>query len=840
MEKLLYTNESVDDVSESNNRSIIEKLYQLQHEKESLKKENAKLQAQLDSADETIKDCFNRVMVLSQEVQSFSEAASERNQLMEQLEEVQAKYAALSALHEEQVQHSSLSDNELKRAKETHVGLLDKISSLERHLVEKNAQVSELVDVLREYENVVNQRQAVIKTQTDEIEMLNKQCTEMQSKLIDFEEQWRCQNMSNSNVGENMHNAQSETNIAVHQIKKQVDYHSPSFTQNNSCNLSQSTPLLHAYTMTAFIERKSLADELLEAVSQTEYTAGKSTSSGSMVHHSVCTQTEPNREVIADDNEQNSQMESVLTHLRYMELVVQSIVGNDIPRHSPGFSTKSHISKNNRSYSIDYCPPISVKCKVNASVYERVMNRCNRITDRLRNWQYTTTRPQSLTSRLAQKYKTQLIRNLPTVVTFTQSEPMLHPEGRDYQTSNKCVARTRRWAIPKTTISIGTNTSKQQIQMKSSQTKYPLISLPKVQIESGDNQLAGSLRNITEALVYDVHRLKFLHGPHSKTSTINDIVMTEEMDELQRLTKNLAVALDKLHQMMCIDRRQEALSKQMNTLPLVTHLSDLFERISTLVQLLTLNRNLRNQQKHQESRLLDVFNLLDEVLSSSIEIMTNWLHNITNRSGSARKANLSVIEATSTACDSSACLQSERLESGDLSGKPLETIQTENITSSVHGTFSNTGRFVHRYFLIRYFGTQLGNFTAILAGLSTAEQSYKLISKFQQLKSHPFNSTKYLWNIPFGYVITLYRKVPVLAVAVTVAMISFGLVFEDLLHMLPVVIYKQPYNTIQNTLSTPFEKFEPRSLSLKFLNMLHSKLTRSMMGLNYPSDSPPM
>ncbi|KAF8567081.1 hypothetical protein P879_07854 [Paragonimus westermani] len=152
MEELLYTNESVDDGSESNNQSFIEKLYQLQHEKESLKKENAKLQVQLDSADETIKDCFNRVVVLSQEVQSFSEAASERNQLMEQLEDVQAKYAALSALHEEQVQHSCLSDNELKRAKETHVGLLEKISSLERQLVEKNAQVFELVDVLNEYE----------------------------------------------------------------------------------------------------------------------------------------------------------------------------------------------------------------------------------------------------------------------------------------------------------------------------------------------------------------------------------------------------------------------------------------------------------------------------------------------------------------------------------------------------------------------------------------------------------------------------------------------------------------------------------------------------------------
>ncbi|KAF6768634.1 hypothetical protein AHF37_10071 [Paragonimus kellicotti] len=431
MEELLYTNESVDDVSESNNRSIIEKLYQLQHEKESLKKENAKLQVQLDSADETIKDCFNRVLVLSQEVQSFSEAASERNQLMEQLEEVQTKYAALSALHEEQVQHSSLSDNELKRAKETHIGLLDKISSLERNLVEKNAQVFELVDVLHEYENVVNQRQAVIKTQTDEIEMLNKQCTEMQSKLVDFEEQWRfqCQNMSNSNVGENMHNAQSETNIAVRQTKKQVDYHPASFTPNNSCNLSQSTPLLHACAARAFTERKSLADELYEAVSQIECPAVKSTSSGSMVRHSVRTQTEPNREVITSDK-QNSQMESVLTHLKYMEFVVQSAVGNDVRRQSPRFSTKSYISKNNRSYSLDYCPPSSVKCKDNASVYERVINLCNCITERLKNCQHTKTRSQSLTSGLAQKYKTQLIRNLPTVVNFTQSESMLHREGK--------------------------------------------------------------------------------------------------------------------------------------------------------------------------------------------------------------------------------------------------------------------------------------------------------------------------------------------------------------------------------------------------------------------------
>ncbi|KAF5401579.1 hypothetical protein PHET_04959 [Paragonimus heterotremus] len=787
MEELLYTNESIDDVSESNNRSIIEKLYQLQHEKESLKKENAKLQAQLDSADETIKDCFNRVVVLSQEVQSFSEAASERNQLMEQLEEVQAKYAALSALHEEQVQHSSLSDNELKRAKETHIGLLDKISSLERHLVEKNAQVFELVDVLHEYES-----------------------------------QFQRQNMSNSNVGENMHNAQSETNIAVHQIKKQADYHQPSFSQNNSCNLSQSAPLLHAYATTAFTERKSLADELLEAVSQTEYTAGRSTSSGSMVHHSVRTQTEPNREVVASDNKQNSQMESVLTHLRYMELVVQSTVGNDIPRHSPRFPTKSHISKNKRSYSIDYFPPSSVEYKVDASVYEQVIQRCNRITERLRNWQYTKTRSQSLTSELAQKYKTQFVRNIPTVVKFTQSEPMLHREDRDYQTFNKFLTRTRRRAIPKITISIGTNTSKQEVQTKSPQTKYPLIrnplnspselctligSLPKAQIGSGDNQLAGSLRNITEALAYDIHRLNVLHGPRSKTSIINDIVMTQEMDELQRLTKDLAVALDKLHQMMCTGWRQETLSKQRNTLLLVTHLSDLFERISTLVQLLTSNRNLRTQQEHQESRLLDVFNLLNEVLNNSIEHMTNWLHNVTKSSESVRKANLSAVEATTAACESSA----------------------DQLKRTAEG-----------YLMFGYFGTRLGNFTNILVGLSTAEQSYKLISKFQQLKSHPYNSMKYLWNIPFDYVITLCRKVPVLAVALTIAMISFSFVLKDLLHTLPVVIYKQPYNIIQSTLSTPLEKFEPGSLSLKLLNMLHSKLTRFMMGLNYPADSPPM
>ncbi|KAF6777215.1 hypothetical protein AHF37_04561 [Paragonimus kellicotti] len=169
------------------------------------------------------------------------------------------------------------------------------------------------------------------------------------------------------------------------------------------------------------------------------------------------------------------------------------------------------------------------------------------------------------------------------------------------------------------------------------------------------------------------------------------------MDELQRLIEDLAVALDKLHQMMSIEQREEALSKQRNTLLFVAHFSDMFERISTLVQSLTSNRNLRNQQEHQESRLLDIFNLLNEVLNSSIELMTNWLHNVTNSSGHARKTNLFVVEAKSTACESTACLQGKRLESGDLAGKPLETMQTEDITSDVHGTPLNTGKFSHRH-----------------------------------------------------------------------------------------------------------------------------------------------
>ncbi|KAF8561194.1 hypothetical protein P879_04247 [Paragonimus westermani] len=413
-------------------------------------------------------------------------------------------------------------------------------------------------------------------------------------------------------------------------------------------------------------------------------------------------------------------------------------------------------------------------------------------------------------------------------------------KGRDYQTFDKFLARNNRQAIRKITSSIGTNTLNHEVRVKSSQTKYPLISLPETQIGLEDKKLGGNLRSITDALTYDIYLLNSLHDSRSKTNTVSDIIMAHEVDELQRLTKNLTVALEKLYQMIHIERNQEDLSKQKNTLLLVTHLSNIFERISTLVQLLTSTHYLRIQKEHQQCHLMDVFNFLDEVLNSSIELMTNCLHNVTKCNRNTRKANLFVIKASSTACESSMCLQGECLESGDMTGKPLGTEQTENTTSSGHGTISNAGSFSHRYLPIKYFRTQLEKFTNIFGGLSAAEQSYKLMPKFQQMNLHPLNSMKYLRNIPLENVIASCRKVPLLTVALMVALMSFGLVFAYLLYTLPVIIYRRPYNTIQISLSSPFEKSAPRGSLLTFFNMLHSKLTRYMISLNYPTDSPPV
>ncbi|GAA55387.1 hypothetical protein CLF_107794, partial [Clonorchis sinensis] len=133
-------------------RNIIEKLYQLQHEKDSLKEENVKLQGQLESAEETIKDCYSRLITLTNEANSFSEAVMERNNLLEQLDDSHSKYVALKELHEKQIHHSHLCETELQRARENNLGLLEKITALEKTLLDKSSQLSELVDVIHDYE----------------------------------------------------------------------------------------------------------------------------------------------------------------------------------------------------------------------------------------------------------------------------------------------------------------------------------------------------------------------------------------------------------------------------------------------------------------------------------------------------------------------------------------------------------------------------------------------------------------------------------------------------------------------------------------------------------------
>ncbi|CAL8073551.1 unnamed protein product [Calicophoron daubneyi] len=204
MEETVYTNTAICEESERNSKNIIEKLYQLQYEKESLKKDNTKLQCQLDSAEETIKECSARLNLLTQEVSSFAEAAAERNGLLEALDECRTQLSALKLLYEEQLGQNNSLSSELEEAKQKHSKLVEKMEDMERNYKEKDQQLIELVEVIREYEEIIDQRQMVVREKTDEVEKLSFECEEMRSHIRDLEEQWeftQAQDVSNSNVG---------------------------------------------------------------------------------------------------------------------------------------------------------------------------------------------------------------------------------------------------------------------------------------------------------------------------------------------------------------------------------------------------------------------------------------------------------------------------------------------------------------------------------------------------------------------------------------------------------------------------------------------------------------
>ncbi|KAA0191678.1 hypothetical protein FBUS_01740 [Fasciolopsis buskii] len=71
--------------------------------------------------------------------------------------------------HSEQILRNTHLENSLRQAQESQNSLVEKIQSLESCLSEKNQQLADLVEVIHEYEKVIDERQTVIMTKSEEV-----------------------------------------------------------------------------------------------------------------------------------------------------------------------------------------------------------------------------------------------------------------------------------------------------------------------------------------------------------------------------------------------------------------------------------------------------------------------------------------------------------------------------------------------------------------------------------------------------------------------------------------------------------------------------------------------
>ncbi|TPP66964.1 hypothetical protein FGIG_00088 [Fasciola gigantica] len=200
---------------------------------------------------------------------SFSKSAEEQNELFEKLQRKQHKLKEIKTQHNEQILRNTHLENALRSAQESQSSLMEKVQSLELCISEKNKQLTDLVEVIHEYENVIDDRQTLIIAKSEEVNRLTSDCNELQLKIKDLEEQceYSFKDTSNSNVFETKKKANSTISTYLNNANN-----STNDSPNNSGGVigmyNCRAPWVRTHSPAVSVHQKSLADELIEADSE--------------------------------------------------------------------------------------------------------------------------------------------------------------------------------------------------------------------------------------------------------------------------------------------------------------------------------------------------------------------------------------------------------------------------------------------------------------------------------------------------------------------------------------------------------------------------------------------
>ncbi|CAH8679025.1 unnamed protein product [Schistosoma haematobium] len=257
----MYTNANYDELPHC---SSLERCDRLKHEKELLIEEIAKLYCHLQSAEDAIAEHSTKEDLLSQKLNSLSEIAAERDELLDRLDkEMTYKYTLERSLEEQKCRNVEL-ESKAVVFEDKEAMLSNKLFKLEKQLAERDEHIKELFHIIHDYENVLNRNQEQVTKKSHELFVAKSELSELRAKINDIEENINLMQICSSKFNEVEENIQSISSYEGSNLPRNVPDIDHSQSKISVIQSHNEESLIQVQPPTAKINQKSLADELFE------------------------------------------------------------------------------------------------------------------------------------------------------------------------------------------------------------------------------------------------------------------------------------------------------------------------------------------------------------------------------------------------------------------------------------------------------------------------------------------------------------------------------------------------------------------------------------------------
>ncbi|CAH8656422.1 unnamed protein product [Schistosoma guineensis] len=257
----MYTNANYDELPHC---SSLERCDRLKHEKELLIEEIAKLYCHLQSAEDAIAEHSTKEDLLSQKLNSLSEIAAERDELLDRLDkEMTYKYTLERSLEEQKCLNVEL-ESKAVVFEDKEAILSNKLFKLEKQLAERDEHIKELFHIIHDYENVLNRNQEQVTKKSHELFVAKSELSELRAKINDIEENINLMQICSSKFNEVEENIQSISSYEGSNLPRNVPDIDHSQSKISVIQSHNEESLIQVQPPTAKINQKSLADELFE------------------------------------------------------------------------------------------------------------------------------------------------------------------------------------------------------------------------------------------------------------------------------------------------------------------------------------------------------------------------------------------------------------------------------------------------------------------------------------------------------------------------------------------------------------------------------------------------